>query len=214
MSQFCLIFDMDGTLIDSQRIFVPSWEQAGRKQGIVGLGNHLPKACGMNDVGWKRYLLERYPDLDMDGFIEAVRAYNRIHGRLAFMPGAEELLRFLHEKGIPMAVASGSCTDEIKDNMTKLGVIDLFDVLVGGEEVAQGKPAPDIFLLAAERLGVQPQDCFVVEDSENGVRSAYAAETRCIGVPDVAVFGDEVKEMLYAEVANLYEVQALLEKMM
>lgn len=211
MNQFGVIFDMDGTLIDSQRIFVPSWEQAGRKQGIIGMGtDDLPLACGMNDVGWKAFLMERHPNLDLPTFIEDVRAYNRIHGRLAFMPGAEELLRFLHEKGVPMAIASGSCRAEIIDNMTKLGVLDLFDVLVGGEEVTRGKPEPDIFLLAAQRLGIAPQDCFVVEDSQNGVRSACAAETRCIGVPDVAVFSEEVKGMLFAEAADLHEVQALL----
>ena len=109
-----------------------------------------------------------------------------------------------------MAVASGSNADMVRAHMEELGALDYFEAIVGGDQVQRGKPAPDIYLQAAKALGADPADCFAVEDSGNGVRSAHAAGMKCIGVPDIAAFDEEVRALLYAELVSLDEGIALL----
>ena len=90
---------------------------------------------------------------------------------------------------------------------------DVFDVIVGGKDVENGKPAPDIFLLAAQKLGVNPEDCFVIEDSENGIRAGAAAGMKCIGIPDIVSFSEEVKALMAAQFSSLDEAIGLFEKL-
>ena len=91
--------------------------------------------------------------------------------------------------------------------------MEYFDAIVGGNEVINGKPAPDIFLLAAERLGVKPCECYVFEDSSNGIKAAYNAGMKPIGVPDIAKLDSETKKFLFAEIGQLDEAIAVFEKM-
>ena len=210
---FSVIFDMDGTLLNTQSIYVPAWDYAGGLQGIDNLGRHTAVVCGMNDAGWMAYLNKNFPSLDMDIFIKDVVKYVDENLVVKFMPGAEKLLKLLRQKGVKMALASGSSLDKVMQNLEAVGANDFFDILVGGEEVANGKPAPDIFLLAAKRLGVNPNDCYVLEDSPNGIKSAVAAGMKCIGIPDVAVFDDNVKNMLTAEFEDLNGAAEFFEKL-
>ena len=115
------------------------------------------------------------------------------------MPGAVELLDFLEENGIKFAIASGSSRESIIHHLTELGVLDKFPVFVGGRDVVNGKPAPDIFLMTAEKMGVKPEDCFVFEDSANGIRAGYKAGMKCIGIEDMTPFSDDVKELMFAQ---------------
>ena len=204
---------MDGTLLNTQSIYVPAWDYAGRLQGIDNLGRHTAVVCGMNDAGWMAYLNKNFPSLDMDIFIKDVVKYVDENLVVKFMPGAEKLLKLLRQKGVKMALASGSSLDKVMQNLEAVGANDFFDILVGGGEVANGKPAPDIFLLAAKRLGVNPNECYVLEDSPNGIKSAVAAGMKCIGIPDVAVFDDNVKNMLTAEFEDLNGAVEFFEKL-
>ena len=81
---------------------------------------------------------------------------------------------------------------------------------MGGHDVQNGKPAPDIFLLAAEKLGVAPESCFVFEDSANGIRAGHSAGMKCIGVPDIVPFSDDIKKLMLAELGSLSEAIELL----
>lgn len=202
---FSVIFDMDGTLLDTQSIYVPAWDYAGKAQGIDNLGRHTAVVCGMNDAGWTAYLNENFPSLDMGAFVKDVKKYVNDNLIIRYMPGAERLLKFLKQKGVKLALASGSGRQQVIDNLKQVGATDFFDVLVGGDEVENGKPAPDIFLLAAKRLGANTKDCYVLEDSPNGVKSAVAAGIKCIGIPDVAQFNDEIKSGLTAQFKTLNE---------
>ena len=146
---------MDGTLLDTQKIFVPAWEYAGRIQGIEGAGNHVYNLCGMNDEGCRRYIRENMPTVDVDRFRADMREYIRENGVVKFRDGAEELLHFLKENGIKIGLASGSSREVVERNLGGLGITDMFDAIVPGDEVQNGKPAPDIFLLAAKRMGAE-----------------------------------------------------------
>ena len=202
---FSVIFDMDGTLFDTQRIFIPAWDWCGEKQGIKNMGQHIPAVCGKSDADWKKYLEDNVPALDVTRFANDAREYVIKNLVVRYMPGAEELVKFFYEKGVRIAIASGSSQESIKHHLAEVKGSHYFDVIVGGADVERSKPAPDIFLLAAEKLGVDPKDCYVLEDSENGIRAAYAAGTKAIGIPDIVQFSDDVKTLETAEFKSMFE---------
>lgn len=205
MSIKAVIFDMDGTLLDTQRICIPAWEHAGSVQGIKNMGVCNYDVCGMNELGWTAYLESNFPALDIDKFKKDARQYILQNLKIAFKPGAEALLKFLKANGIPMGLASGTSKPSIVHHLNEVNATDYFKVIVGGKDVENGKPAPDIFLLTAEKLGVSPSECIVFEDSPNGVKSAFAAGIRCIGIPDVRPFDNDIKPLLFAELTSMDE---------
>lgn len=211
---FSVIFDMDGTLLDTQSICVPAWEYAGRMQGIKGVGDAITAVCGMNEVGWTAYLEQHFEELNIDLFKKTMRDYIIENGKVTYKKGAEALISFLKENGIKLALASGSSHASIDHHLKEVGATDVFSVIVGGKDVENGKPAPDIFLLAAEKLGVDPKDCVVVEDSANGIRAGYKAGMKCIGIPDVAPFSEEVKAMMIAHLSSLDEAISIFKEML
>lgn len=209
---FSAIFDMDGTLIDTQKIYVEAWEIAGRLQGFEGLGDCVKYVCGLKHEDSIKFAKSRYPELDTERFFADYFPYAQEHKSTKLLPGAKELLEFLRSHGIKMAIASSSPKEEIYESLTSAGIVDFFDVIVSGYEVKSGKPAPDVFLLAAEKLGVSPDTCFVFEDATNGVRAAYNAGMRCFGIPDVAIFDDEIVSKSFAIIKSLDEAIKYLEE--
>ena len=202
---FSIIFDMDGTLLDTQKICVPAWEYCGNLQGIRGMGEHTYKLCGMNETGWTAYLNENFPTLDIPKFKTDVREYIEKNGKVKFKKGAKELLDYFKSRGVKMAIASGSSTQSIEHHLNEVGALEYFGAIAGSQDVLNGKPAPDVFLLAAERLGVNPTDCFIFEDSANGIKAGFDAGMRCIGVPDLVDFDAETVGLLYAKLESLDE---------
>ena len=210
---FSVIFDMDGTLLDTQKICIPAWEYGGRNQGIDGMGGYIPSVCGMNSAGWSGYILDRHPALDLDRFNRDVRSYISEFGEVKFKCGGRELLDYLKENGIKIAIASGSSRQSISHHLGVVGAADDFDAVVGGMDVEHGKPEPDIFLLAAEKLGADPSDCFVFEDSANGVRAGYRAGMRVIGIKDIVDFPKDVKDMMWRELSDMHAAIAIFEEL-
>ncbi len=202
---FSVIFDMDGTLLDTQRICIPAWDYAGELQGFKNMGKFVPDVCGTNDTGSTNYLLKNFPTLDVIEFKKKAREYIAKNIEVKFKKGAEELLSFLKENNIKFALASGTSRPSVMHHLNELGIADIFNAIVCGGDVENGKPAPDIFLLTAEKLGVEPSDCFVFEDSENGIKAGYAAGMKCIGIEDIAPFSDEVKNLMFRELNSLDE---------
>lgn len=209
---FSVIFDMDGTLLDTQKICIPAWDWAGERQGIKNMGSCVPDVCGCNIIGWSKYLRDNYPTLDVDRFNKEMRQYIIDNMVVKYKTGGEELLKFLKDNGVKIALASGSSHESIDHHLKEVGGTHFFDVTVGGVDVEKGKPAPDIFLLAAEKLGVDPVTCFVIEDSGNGIKAGYAAGMKCIGIPDVAPFKEEVKPLMIAELASMLDAIELFKK--
>ncbi len=202
---YSVIFDMDGTLLDTQKICIPAWEYAGGLQGIQGLGSEVKNVCGMNKAGWTSFLREHYPELDADLFNEQMRRYIIENQVIRYKEGALELLEYLKKNGVKMAVASGSSRESVNHHLNEVGADKYITTSLGGQDVKFGKPSPDIFLLAAEKLDANPSDCYVFEDSPNGVRAAVAAGMKCFGVPDIADFSSDIEALLYAKISRLDE---------
>ncbi|MEE0928211.1 MAG: HAD family phosphatase [Acutalibacteraceae bacterium] len=211
---FSVIFDMDGTLLDTQKICVPAWEAAGRAQGICGLGEHIPFVCGFNEPAWVKYLVDNFPTLDIPQFKKQTLQYVIDNIVVKYKPGAQELLDFLKRNNIKVALASGSSHETIDHHLAVVGAEKYFDVLVGGVDVSNGKPAPDIFLLAAEKLGVAPETCFVFEDSENGIIAGHRAGMKCIGIPDLVDFSDRVRGIMYTQLNSMDEAIKLFSEIL
>lgn len=210
---FSVIFDMDGTLLDTQRICIPAWDYAGEKQGYSNMGEHIPNVCGTNANGSSLYIKQHFPQIDIERFKTDAREYIIKNLVVRFKPGAKELLDYLKHRGVKIALASGTSRPSVEHHLKEVNIFEMFDATVCGTEVENGKPAPDVFLEAAKQLGVKSQDCFVFEDSENGVRAAAAAGMKAIGIADIKPFCDEVKALMYAELNNMFEAIEMFEKM-
>lgn len=209
---FGVIFDMDGTLLDTQRIYIPAWDYAGQKQGFKNCGSHSKNVLGTNEETWTQYLVDNFKGMDVDAFKAEATDYIKRNIVIKFKKGAEELLVYLKGRGIRFAIGSGASTVLIRTYLQVLGANDLFDTVVGGEEIENSKPAPDTFLLAAKKMGIPPENCFVFEDSDNGALAAFMGKMRCIGIPDVVAFSEFTKQNLFAELNSLDEAIEIFEK--
>lgn len=209
---FSVIFDMDGTLLDTQRIFIYAFDYAGEIQGIQNMGKCVPDVCGTNEAGSRKYLENKFPQLDVIKFRSDMREYIAKNLVVRFMKGAKELLDFLKSNNIKFALASGTSRPSVMHHLNELGIAEDFYAIVCGDDVINGKPAPDIFLLTAEKLGVAPEDCFVFEDSENGIRAGVGAGMKTIGVEDIVPFSEEVKGLMFKQLNSLDEAIPLFEE--
>ncbi len=185
-----VIFDMDGLMLDTERLAPAAWADAARTLGVDFDMDLLPAMVGRNTADCRALVVERHgPRFPVDDMLQAwTAAYDAIVARegIDLKPGLLELFGWLEQEGIPKAVATSTRRERALAKLTQTGIVDRFTALTGGDEVAQGKPAPDIFLLTARRMGYVPVDIVVLEDSEPGVRAALAAGMTPIMVPDLA----------------------------
>ncbi len=209
---FSVIFDMDGTLLDSQRIYIPAWEYAGKLQGIEGMGVHALNNLGTNDEGSKKYLEENFPQLDVPLFKKQYDEYAIENGTVSLKKGVAETLNFLESNGVKIGLASGTHRALAMKRLETVGIENSFDAIVCGDEIENGKPAPDIFLKTASLMGVSPADCFVFEDSPNGIKAANNAGMKCIGIPDLIPFNKETQDSLFAYFADMSEAIEILKQ--
>jgi len=179
-----VIFDLDGVLVDSERTWNGAKEALVRSAGGVWRDEAPRVMMGMSSVEWAAYL---HDDLQVPMDVEAInravvdRMEEEYRRELPLLPGAGEAVRALGERW-PLALASSS-NRELIDLVLELAGFS-FGVTVSSEEVARGKPAPDVYLAAASGLGVAPERCVAIEDSSNGLRSAAAAGMAVIAVPN------------------------------
>jgi HAD superfamily hydrolase (TIGR01509 family) len=182
-----VVFDMDGVLVDTEHL----WDEVREELTTEWGGRYTPEAqeamMGMSSHEWSRYLHEtvglREPPETIN--TEVVRRMlARYEVDLPVVPGAVEAVRRLHGEGVRLAVASSSNRELIDAVLRRLGLAALFEVTVSSEEVARGKPAPDVYLETARRLGLDPTRCAAVEDSASGIRAAHAAGMRVIAYPN------------------------------
>lgn len=179
-----VIWDLDGVIIDSADEHRQAWQRLAREEGVSVTDADFWATFGKrNDdiipVFWGTLPPERLQEL-----ANRKETYFRelIRKTAAPLPGTMELMRGLHEAGFAQALASSAPIENIKLISDVLGLEKYLSVLVSGETVARGKPAPDIFLKAAKELGIDPAHCVVIEDAVAGVQAAHAAGMRCIAV--------------------------------
>lgn len=181
-----IIFDMDGVLINSEALHYQLWRQVFAENGVEIDFDHYKDCIGSRDDVLMELIYRGYgadfrrrPDL-LERFEELKRKYIDEKGVPEIL-GVRETLQILQERGYRMAVASSSPQAYIELCTAKVGIAQHFEVLFSGQRVAHPKPAPDVFLAAAQAMDVKPEMCVVVEDSHNGSRAAKAAGMRCIG---------------------------------
>lgn len=208
------IFDMDGTLLDTEQVYRNSWMELAAEYGQQP-NTEFPRAvAGTNGERMLAVIKQYYPDVDAVQFMQDCidRVKNRIAHAVPKKEGMDEILEFLHQKGVKIAVASSNSVEQIEKNMTLVGATPYLDAIVGGDEVVYGKPEPDIFLLAAERLGISPWDCYVFEDGINGVRAGVAAGCSTVMVPDGSLPTEEMHQICIGVYHNLLEAKQALEQ--
>ena len=211
-----VIFDMDGTLFDTECVYANAWRQAGRELNFAPIEQAIAACTGRNAKDTRRYFEENFAHLiTYDEFIAVRdRYYNEaieVRG-IPLKPGVVELLDYLKENGIGVALATATRAERTEYNLAVTGLRRYFDVLVTGDIVENGKPHPETFLTAAERLGVSPSECMGVEDSFNGVRAISAAGMFTVMVPDTVPPTEEIRALLDAECKNLCEIRPIIEK--
>ena len=211
-----VLFDMDGVVLDTERLYAQFWREAA-----AALGHEMSyeQALGMrslsNTAGQAQ--LESYFGKGVsraefrEKRIELMDAYIDVHG-VDLKPGIRELLDYLDEKGIPAAITTSSPIERVQRYLGPHGLIDRFQRLCSGAEVAHGKPEPDIYLYGAACLGVDPENCIAVEDSPAGVLSAYRAGCMTVMVPDLDQPSEETQELLYAKADGLTDVIDLIQR--
>jgi HAD superfamily hydrolase (TIGR01509 family) len=181
-----VVFDMDGVIVDSEQVWDDVRESYVREVGGTYAESATRDMMGMSSVEWSRYMAER---LGVPGTPEEINAaivermLERYGEAPPLIPGAVEAVRRCAERW-PLAVASSSNPELIEVVLDVAGLHEVIPIVVSSQEVARGKPAPDVYLEAARRLGVDPHTCAAVEDSHNGIRSAKSAGMRVIAIPN------------------------------
>ena len=181
------IFDQDGLMFDTEAIFSEAWALAGEKLGVTMPEGFRTAVSGSSGDGMRQIIRAWIPEANADALMDLTYqiSYEIQERTLPEKPGLHEILEFFHSQGVRLAVASSSHRQPILRNLERSGVRSYFDVVVTGEDTSHSKPDPGIFLLAAERLELDPSDCYVFEDSFNGVRAGHAAGCCTIMIPDL-----------------------------
>lgn len=205
-----VILDMDGTMVDTESIYHVAWHNAVADLGYTLDASALKATTGRTiSDGYTIIQTALGADFPMQRFQERWWDYWRAHVEqqgIARKAGLDQLLNLLDTHNIPKAVATSSTRAEALYTLDRAGIADRFSIIVTGDQIQHGKPAPDIFLLAAERLEVDAKDCLAIEDSDAGVRSAAAAGMVTFMVPDLIQPSLDVAELAFRVVDTLHEV--------
>ncbi len=208
-----VIFDMDGVLVDSEAVWDDVRKLFVEEKGGTWREEAQRDMMGMSSVEWSRYVRDRLGvDMDPEEISQEVadRVADTYREKLPLLPGAVEAVRSLADEW-PLGLASSSNRHVIDLVLELARISDDFQATVSSEEVGAGKPAPDVYLETAKRLGVGPAACVAIEDSTNGIRSAHAAGMAVIAVPNQD-FPPESEALELADVTlkSLTEVTPLL----
>ncbi len=211
-----LIFDMDGLILDTEKYYFKYWIESAAEFGFSMKPRHALAIRSLAARYAERYLKRALGD-DFD--YHAVRARRRelIHEAMqregiALKPGVQELLTYCRDNDILTAVATATPTENAKKHLAGVGVLDMFSHVTGGDSIEYGKPAPDIYKKAAMELGLDPICCLALEDSPNGIISAFTAGCKPVMIPDLTEPDEMLKPLLYECVASLSDVIEILKR--
>lgn len=211
-----VIFDMDGTLIDTEKYYRIFWPRA-----LAEFGYHMTdeQALSLRSLGrpFAPARLKEWFGEELDYYAVRQKRKDMMEACLdregiRRKPGALELVQRLKAGGITTAIATATDLERTQKYLKLTGLEGYFDRLISATQVAEGKPSPDIYLYACEQLGLAPENCLAVEDSPNGVLSAYRAGCKVVMVPDQTEADDGLRQYLYAEAKSLDEVYDILLK--
>lgn len=208
-----IVFDMDGTLIDTESIYVRTFIDAARHMGFEIEAHVLHTLVGLPggqfQARLRAHLGEAFPYAEhREAYL--ARRTELLEAGIPIKPGALELLAHLEATGTPMAIATAATRLNAEDNLRRTGLRHRFAVLLTRDDVPNSKPNPDLFLHAAAGLGIAPGDCVAVEDSHNGVRAAHAAGMMTVMVPDMVAPTPEIEALCVAVVESLHDVRRMI----
>lgn len=205
------IFDMDGLLIDSERIIMQACIAVAKEIGITYTQAEYAQLIGRAGPDSTRRMIEQLNGVEnfnlvMQGLDARLAEHNH---SFPLKPGALDLLQYYQANNVVCSVASSSPMHHISHRLNQVDILDFFSHLTSGQEVKNGKPNPDIYLLAVQKLGLKVTECIAFEDSETGARAAIAAGLKVVVVPDLQQPSDYVKKHCHQVVNNLHDWQML-----
>lgn len=211
-----VIFDMDGLMFDTERVFIAAWDYAGEKIGIGKAGYMVYKTLGMNIVAsynvWKEEFGDSYNQDELRKYTKEFLQKYYVENKVPVKKGLYNLLDYLKQNSYKMAVASSSPRWEVEKHLRDANIYDYFVGIVCGDMIQKSKPDPEIYLRACEVLEVNPSECYALEDSKNGLLSAYRAGCKPIMVPDLWQPDDEILKVIVGKYNDLDEVKMAFEK--
>lgn len=216
MSIKAVIFDLDGTILDTEKLLVKYWCQAANSLGFPMERSHALKIRSLThrltEPLFKEWFGEDCNYLEIRALrMKLMQEHIDSYG-LDVKPGAEELLRWLGKNGYKRAVATATDIERAGKLLKTAGLYDCFDDIISASMVEWGKPKPDVYIYAAEQLKLSPCECIAVEDSPNGIISASDAGCRTIMVPDLTEPEEDIKPRLFACCKSLTDIIGILEQ--
>lgn len=208
------IFDMDGTLLDTEKLYTKFWAQAAVD---CGYDMKPEDALSLRSLG-KNDTIAKFKSFFGDLFkydpvynrrVELMEKFIEENG-VELKKGAAEILTYLKENGYKIALATSSPYERAVKQLSSVGILGFFDGFACGPMVKKGKPAPDIYLLAAKKIGLQPHQCIAVEDSPTGIMSAKNAGCKPVLVPDLDEPDPQIRELLFACCESLDKIRDIL----
>ena len=214
-----VIFDMDGTLLDTERVYHVAWYATRDALGLphdrferalkACTGRNYADACALfgehlgDILSFEEFVKARTPHYDA----EIAR-----RGGIPKKPGAEALFAYLKQNGYPIALATSTRREKVLEHLAEAGWADVFDVIISGDMVENGKPDPEVYLKAAAALGVAPDECMGVEDSFVGVRAVHGAGMFTVMVPDMFEPTPEIAALIDVKCETLHDIIPILQQ--
>lgn len=209
-----VLFDMDGLLLDTEKLLVRFWQEAASEAGF-----NMTREIALNIRSMHRSFAVPYLKSVLgDNFdyaktrarrMELMSGYLAENG-LELKKGAKELLTYLNKNNIPAAVVTATDSERAEKYLKETGIFGYFERIISAAMVKEGKPKPDIYLYAAEQLGLEPYECAALEDSPNGVKAAASAGCRTIMVPDLTEPDEELSGIIAARANSLEDVVEII----
>ncbi len=208
------LFDMDGTLLDTERLYHDCWLKVARERGFIMTEDMMDRMRGLALPKAKKVFEDANPgrDFTTEREFRMKMVYEHIDRfGVPKKPGLDRLFQWLHEKSYKIALASSSPEKQVLRYMDSINYREQFDLICAGDRITNGKPAPDIFLYCAEKIGLLPSECAVVEDSFNGIEAGKRAGCFVIGIPDLNDLSP-VRELMDAELSGLADIIDFMEQ--
>lgn len=214
MTNLHLIFDLDGTLIDTEKLYRKYWPMALRDYGY-DLSDE--RALLLRSLGrpFSPAQFKAWYGEDFDYNLVRARRKEYVENHintfgLELRPGVKEVLPVLKEAGVDLSIATATDLERTTKYLEMTGINKYFSQIICATMVEKGKPAPDIYIYACEKLGASPSDCYAVEDAPNGVKSAHLAGLNVIFVPDQTEADEDIKSMLFANIPRIDKLPEVL----
>ena len=208
-----VIFDLDGTLTDTEKYYQIAWPKALEHFGYT---MEKEKALELRSLGrpfapakFKEWYGEDFDYMKVREYRKGLVEEMISRTGIPLKPGAKEILTWLRENNILTSLATANDYERTERYLKKIGLFEYFDKIICANMVEQGKPAPDIYAYACKQLGLSPDRTFAVEDSPNGVTSAYRAGCKVIMIPDLTQPDEDLKKMLYKKLDSLDNIKEL-----